>query len=174
MRLFFSLALCGMWIGCGCSPGSAAEPQDWYYREGPLRGSLKSDSPLPLYDSDPEHLWNRLFAAFYMRPSELPSRPEYPSDSTQLAEWDRKFRAGKLPLGPTVKRIEGGDVPSLLAWAKTRYYSEPAAFDRENKVLDEFLETRGERLTTDPLKRPRIVCCWMQSVTGARSAVNGP
>ena len=40
-----------------------------YYHEGPLAGSLKSADPLPIYDDDPQHLWNRLFAAFYIRPS---------------------------------------------------------------------------------------------------------
>lgn len=132
---------------------AAAGSQGWYYTEGPLRGSLKSDVPLPLYDANPEHLWNRLFAAFYIRPSELPSRPEYPLDSTKLDEWDRKLRAGKLPLGPVVRRIEGGDVLGLLAWPKTRHYSEPAVFQRTDKLLDEFLATRGERFVSDPLKR---------------------
>ncbi|MFA6563001.1 MAG: hypothetical protein WCV00_13910 [Verrucomicrobiia bacterium] len=127
--------------------------QSWYHLEGPLRGSLKSDAPLPLYDPQPEHLWNRLFAAFYIRPSALPSRPEYPQDSTKLDEWDRKLRAGKLPRGPVVRRIEGGDVLGFLAWPKTRHYSEPAPFQRADKLLDEFLETRGERLIADPLKR---------------------
>ncbi|OHE77476.1 MAG: hypothetical protein A2107_15355 [Verrucomicrobia bacterium GWF2_62_7] len=132
---------------------AAAGPQNWYYTEGSLHGSLKSDAPLPLYDANPEHLWNRLFAAFYIRPSELPSRPEYPQDSTKLDEWDHKLRSGKLPLGPVVKRIEGGDVLGFLAWPKTRHYSEPAVFQRADKLLDEFLETRGERLVADPLKR---------------------
>ena len=126
---------------------------DWYYREGPLRGSLKSDRPLPLYDADPEHLWNRLFAVFYIRPSELPSRPEYPQDSTKLDEWDRKLRDGKLAPGPVVKRFEGGDTMGLLAWAQTRYYSEPETFARAEKLLEEFITTHGERLIDDPLKR---------------------
>jgi outer membrane protein assembly factor BamB len=130
-----------------------AAPPDWYYREGPLRGSLKSDAPLPLYDPQPEHLWNRLFAAFYIRPSELPSRPEYPKDSTKLDEWDRRLRAGKLPAGPVIKRIEGGDIPSFPAWQKTRHYSDPATFERTVKLLDEFIETAGEKLIADPLKR---------------------
>ncbi|MFA6543755.1 MAG: hypothetical protein WCS99_04970 [Limisphaerales bacterium] len=128
-------------------------PPGWYHAEGPLRGSLKSDAPLPLYDAKPEHLWNRLFAAFYIRPSELPSRPEYPPDSTKLDEWDRKMRSGKLPPGPVVRRIEGGDVPGFLAWPRTRHFSEPATFQRTDKLLEEFLETRGERLIDDPLKR---------------------
>jgi hypothetical protein len=83
----------------------------------------------------------------------LPSRPEYPQDSTRLDEWDRKMRTGKLPSGSVARRIEGGDVPLLLAWKKTRHYSESASLERENRLLDEFLETRGERLIADPLKR---------------------
>ena len=127
--------------------------EDWYYREGLLRGSLKSDKPLLLYDSNREHLWNRLFAAFYIRPSELPSRPEYPNDSTKLDEWDRKLRKGELRLGPVVKRIEGGDAFAFPAWQKTRYYSDPATFERTGRLLDEFIDTHGERLIDDPLKR---------------------
>jgi hypothetical protein len=107
---------------------------------------------LPLYDPNPEHLWNRLFAAFYLRPSELPSRPKYPDDPTQLDSWDRKLRSGELPLGPVVNRIEGGDVLAFLAWQKTRYYSQPATFQRADRLLDEFLEARGERLIDDPLR----------------------
>jgi len=108
---------------------------------------------LPLYDFNPEHLWNRLFAAFYIRPSELPSRSEYPNDSTKLDGWDRKLRSGELPLGPVIKRIEGGDAFAFPAWQKTRYYSEPATFERTERLLDEFIDTHGERLIDDPLKR---------------------
>lgn len=153
MRSFSTFAVSAIlvsFIGVACS---AAGPEDWYHREGPLRGSLKSDKPLPLYDSNPEHLWNRLFAAFYIRPSELPSRPKYPDDSTQLDSWDRKLRSGELRPGPVVKRIEGGDVLSFLAWQKTWYYSEPATFQRADRLLDEFIEAHGERLIDDPLKR---------------------
>ena len=153
MRSFSTSAVFAMlvsFIGLACL---AAGPEDWYYWEGPLRGSLKSDKPLPLYDPTPEHLWNRLFAVFYIRPSELPSRPDYPDDPTQLDAWDRKLRSGELARGPVVKRIEGGDIPSFPAWQRTRYYSEPATFHRADRLLDEFLETRGERLIDDPLKR---------------------
>ena len=126
----------------GLAAEKARGPEDWYYREGPLRGSLKSDKPLPLYDSDPEHLWNRLFAVFYIRPSELPSRPEYPKDSTKLDEWDRKLRAGKLPPGPVVKRFEGGDTMSLLAWPRTRYYSDPGTFRSEERRVGKECRSR--------------------------------
>ncbi len=146
-------AMCLMLVGAIGRTCSAAGPEDWYYRDGLLRGSLKSDAPLPLYDANPEHLWNRLFAAFYIRPSELPSRPEYPDDTTQLDAWERKMRSGQLPTGPVVKRIEGGDVPAFLAWPKTRYFSQPAMFHRLDRLLDEFLEARGERLIEGPLKR---------------------
>jgi len=153
MRSFATFVVSAMLVGVLGMTCSAAGPEDWYYREGPLRSSLKSDKPLPLYDSNPEHLWNRVFGAFYIRPSELPSRPEYPKDSTKLDQWDRKLRSGELPLGPVIKRIEGGDIPSFPAWQKTRYYSDPATFERADKLLDEFIDTHGERLLDDPLKR---------------------
>ena len=153
MRHLTGLLVFTIWAGCVFVSCVAAQTTDWYHREGALRGSLKSDDPLPLYDSDPQHLWNRLFAVFYIRPSELPSRPEYPQDSTKLDEWDRKLRAGKLPPGPVVKRFEGGDTKSLLAWPQTRHYSEPGTFARANKLLEEFINTHGERLIDDPLKR---------------------
>ena len=143
-----------LWFSVFCAACFAANPPDWYYTEGSLRGSLKSDGPLPLYDADANHLWNRLFAVFYIRPSELPSRPnEYPTDPTQLDEYDHKARRGELAPGPVVKRIEGGDTMNFLAWPKTRYFFEPANFERENKLLDEFIEKHGEQLIADPLKR---------------------
>ncbi|MHB9081434.1 MAG: hypothetical protein ACYC3X_28510 [Pirellulaceae bacterium] len=86
MHPLFGYALFLIWFGLVLVPCLAADTLDWYYRECPLRGSLKNDSPLPIYDSDPTHLWNRLFAVFYIRPSELPSRPDYPQDSTKLDE----------------------------------------------------------------------------------------
>jgi len=153
MRLSLTFAVPLTWVSVVFVSFSAAGQESWYYQEGPLRGSLKSDTPLPLYDSDPKHLWNRLFAVFYIRPSELRSRPEYPQDSTKLDEWDRNLRNGKLPPGPVVKRFEGGDTKSLLAWPRTRYYSEPGTFARADKLLDEFITTHGERLIDDPLKR---------------------
>jgi hypothetical protein len=80
----------GTWLAPLLSPGqqrppsdatqaAAAEP-DGYYHGGALAGSLRSTGPLALYHSDPDHLWNLLFAALYVRPSELPGRPPYPED----------------------------------------------------------------------------------------------
>ena len=65
-----------------------------YFLEGELAGSLKSERPLPLYNADPQSLANRLFAAFYIRTSEIPSK------------------RGGTPL----RRIEGGDGIDFLAW----------------------------------------------------------
>lgn len=102
-----------------------------YYREGDLRGSLRRDGPLPLYDPDPQHLWNRLFAALYVRTSELPSRPS----------------------GPSVRRIEGGDVLEFPAWARTAYWTEPAVTARLTDLLDAFLDGHAEGLVKDPVRR---------------------
>jgi len=146
------IALSLVWASIASWPSPAALAQEWYHREGLLRGSLTSDAPPPLYDSQPGHRWNRLFAAFYIRSSALPSRPEYPQDSTRLDARAHELRGGKLPPGPVVERIEGGDAPGLLACKKTRHYSEPAVFERENQLLDEFLEAHGEPLIGDPLK----------------------
>src|SRR5260221_9516546 len=56
-------------------PAAEIEEQDpAYYHTGELAGSLRSTEPPPLFDADPQHLWNRLFAAVTIRPSLLPSR----------------------------------------------------------------------------------------------------
>ena len=71
-------------------PISAAEIEEQdpaYYHTGELAGSLRTDEPPPFFDADPQHLWNRIFAAATIRPSRLPSRRD----------------------GPPVARIEGGD-----------------------------------------------------------------
>lgn len=114
-----------------CSLGIAASDEGPLYSEGDLRASLRRDAPLPLYDPDPQHLWNRLFAALYIRTSELPSR------------------AG----GPPVRRIEGGDVLEFAGWARTTYWSEPGVAARLNGLLGAFLEKHAERLIRDPVRR---------------------
>src|SRR4051794_18254354 len=78
-------------------PVSAAEIEEQdpaYYHSGELAGSLRTTEPLPLFDSDPQHLWNRIFAAVTIRPSLLPSRRD----------------------GPSVARIEGGDRIEFFVW----------------------------------------------------------
>ncbi len=152
-QCLFFIVLVAAWLPASVHGVLAGEADESYYHSGPLRGSLKSDRPLPLYDDAPEHLWNRLFSALYIRPSELPSRPEYPTDTTRLDEWNRNMRSGKLAPGPIIKRIEGGDTITFPAWPKTRYYSEQTTSESLNKLLDEFILTNGERLICDPLKR---------------------
>jgi len=109
----------------------ADEPDDDYYLHGELAGSLKHDEPLAVYDADPGHLWNRLFAALYTRTSHLPSK------------------AG----GEPIARIEGGDYLDFLGWGNTEYWSSPETAARLNRLLDEFLSADGADQIDDPLKR---------------------
>ena len=102
-----------------------------YYHTGELAGSLRSNDPLPLFDADPQHLWNRLFAAVTIRPSRLPS----------------------VRGGPPVARIEGGDRIEFFGWGGTTYWDESANVAQLERHLDQFLGQGGEKLSTDPLKR---------------------
>jgi hypothetical protein len=108
-----------------------AEQDPAYYHTGELAGSLRSTEPLPLFDADPQHLWNRLFAAITIRPSMLPSVQD----------------------GPPVARIEGGDRIEFFGWGGTTYWDEPANAARLEGLLEKFLAEGGEKLSTDPLKR---------------------
>ena len=112
------------------SPLLGEELQDFYHQDGALAGTLKSDAPLPIYDSDPRHLWNRMFAAFYIRPRVLPASE------------------GQPPL----TRYEGGDVIEFFAWGKTEYWSSSEVFDKVNPLLDEFLTRNGWQQFSIPLK----------------------
>ena len=115
-------------------PVPAAELEEHdpaYYHSGELAGSLRSTEPLPLFDADPQHLWNRLFAAVTIRPSLLPSRRD----------------------GPPVARIEGGDRIEFFGWGGTTYWDERANVTQLEGLLDQFLDQGKEKLSTDPLKR---------------------
>ncbi|MCA9024798.1 MAG: hypothetical protein KDA86_06260 [Planctomycetaceae bacterium] len=113
------------------SRAKASDLSEYYHQEGPLVGTLKSDAPLPLYDANPEHLWNRLYAAFYIRPRTVPPKGDE----------------------PLAVRYEGGDVIEFLAWGSTDYWSSEEVFDRVLPLLDEFLNADGEEMFEDPLKR---------------------
>lgn len=102
-----------------------------YYHAGELAGSLRSTEPLPLFDADRQHLWNRLFAAITVRPSRLPS----------------------VRGGPPVARIEGGDRIEFFGWGGTTYWDEAAHLAQLDRLLDEFLANEGDKLSTDPMKR---------------------
>jgi hypothetical protein len=108
-----------------------AEEDPDYYHTGDLAGSLRSTEPLPLFDADRQHLWNRLFAAVTIRSSRLPS----------------------VRGGPPVARIEGGDRIEFFGWGGTTYWDDPANVAQLEGLLDEFLAHEGEKLSTDPLKR---------------------
>jgi hypothetical protein len=43
-----------------------AEQDPAYYHTGELAGSLRANAPLPLFDADPQHLWNRIFEGDYI------------------------------------------------------------------------------------------------------------
>ncbi|MBC8289497.1 MAG: hypothetical protein H8E37_04185 [Planctomycetes bacterium] len=103
----------------------------YFHQEGPLAGTLKSDAPLPVYEADPQHLWNRLFSAFYIRPRKLPATDEHPA----------------------MTRFEGGDAIEFLAWGSTTYWSGEAVSQKVTPLLDEFLNNGGVKLIRDPLKR---------------------
>lgn len=107
------------------------EPDPAYHHTGELAGSLRSTEPPPLFDADPQHLWNRLFAAITIRPSLLPSVED----------------------GPPVARIEGGDRIEFFGWGGTTWWDEPANVAQLEGLLDQFLGERGEELSADPLKR---------------------
>jgi hypothetical protein len=116
------------------SPSRAADLEEQdpaYYQTGELAGSLRSNDPLPLFDADPQHLWNRLFAAATIRPSLLPS-----------------VRGGR-----PVARIEGGDRIEFFGWGGTTFWDDPANIAPLERCLDQFLKERGETLSADPLKR---------------------
>jgi hypothetical protein len=108
-----------------------ADLSPYIHHGGPLAGTVKSAAPLPLYDDDPQHLWNRMYAAFYIRPRILPLTGEQPE----------------------IVRYEGGDVIEFLAWGRTTYWSSAAVRQRVKPLLDEFLDEGGARLIHDPLKR---------------------
>lgn len=113
------------------APDRDAFSARYYHAEGELRGSLRSEDPLPLYDSNPRHIWNRLFSALYTRRSDLPSQPG----------------------GRPVSRIEGGDVLEFPAWAGTTYWSDPAVDARLTRLLESFLHDHGAQLISDPVRR---------------------
>lgn len=120
----------GMWIGLSVGT-HAGEPDPAYHQGGVLDGSLKSAEPLAVYDADPEHLWNRLFAAFYTRTSNIPARPG----------------------GEAIERIEGGDYIDFLGWGGGEYWSSVSTSERLGGLLDEFLENGGSAMVDLPLKR---------------------
>lgn len=121
-------------IGVGCVPAVLRADHPEVYLEGELAGSLKADGPLPIYDADPQSLRNRLFAALYIRVSEIPAK------------------RGATP----VRRIEGGDVIDFLAWPGSDYWSQPETCRRVSSLLDECLADLSRFRPADPVRRAML------------------
>ncbi len=113
------------------SEAVAGDLASYFHQDGPLKGTLKSADPLPLYDADPQHLWNRIYAAFYIRPRVIPATGR---QSEMI-------------------RYEGGDVIEFLAWGRTTYWSSRPVSATITPLLDEFLDHAGSQQLRDPLKR---------------------
>ncbi len=123
---------------CFASVVRAAEADDVdpaYHQTGELAGSLISDAPLPLYDSDPQSLANRLFAAFYIRASDIPTKRG----------------------GTPIHRIEGGDGIDFLAWGGSDYWSTVETCQRLSALLDEWLADPSRYRPADALHRAMLL-----------------
>ena len=92
------------------------------WQSSPPSWSADSAPPPSIYDPRPNHLWNRLHAAIFIRP-DIPS---------------------------TVRVPDALDPP---LWYHTSYPLAQPSHERIVKLLDEFLETHGEHLIQDPVKR---------------------
>lgn len=110
---------------------------------GPLEAPNTSADPPPvaIYDADANHLWNRLFAAFYVQ-----KIANNFADRNTVA-YNPSTRGAGEPhwLGPDVLDPPFGYHPKFLL------ADEP--FARCNALLDEFLDHDGVALIRDPLKR---------------------
>ena len=103
----------------------------------PIVIATRSESTGPgtaVYDPDPNHLWNRLFAAFYLREVEDMDSVPVTRGSNTSHTW-----------GPNVV-----DPPLGL---HPRFLLDGAAFITCRDILAEFQKKRGHELISDPLKR---------------------
>lgn len=134
----------------------------YYFTKGFHAGSLRARVALPVYVADPDHLWNRLFAALYVREVRPRSRDGYATRApvlaageklparltkSQLRQWKQTYHRNPRT------RLEGGDVVDPPLAGHPRYLLESANFVAVDKLLGEFVRTRGERKIRDPLRR---------------------
>jgi hypothetical protein len=89
---------------------------------GTRTGTSASHSDAP-YDPDPQHLWNRLYDALFVRTE--------PGDGE---------RYGSAEL-------------DILFWDSTKHLLTSPSREKAIQVLDEFIRSHGERLIRDPMKR---------------------
>ena len=127
----FRTLFLGFVTAVGSASAMSTEPDPDYYYEGDLAGSLKTEGPLAVYHPDPQHVWNRLFSAFYIRTSNIPAKPD----------------------GKPIQRIEGGDYIDFFAWSRTEYWSSAETAKRLNHLLDEFLNAGKTQMVDEPQKR---------------------
>jgi hypothetical protein len=85
----------------------------------------KSDTAVAIYDANPSHIWNRLYAALLIR-----------EDRHGIAY--------------------GQDLLAPALWTDTKHLLEPKSHRQAMQVLDEFLQTHGENLIHDPIKRAML------------------
>jgi hypothetical protein len=78
-----------------------------------------------VYDPDPNHLWNRLNETLFARSAS----------------------------GASASHTFGLDEPDILYWIHTDHLLTEPSHHQALAVLDEFINTHGDQLITDPLKR---------------------
>ena len=124
---------------------------------------MRAKVPLPLFDPDPGHLWNRLFAAFWVRPLKPSARdpqwaigPPGPVADEEVpvglserlrAVWRRTYNQDPE------RRFEGGDVVDPPLFPHPDSLLSDRYFTTAKAVLDEFLRDRGAERIQDPVKR---------------------
>jgi len=97
-----------------------------------IAAQAKSPQSESIYDPDPNHLWNRLFVAFYRQ--KIVSYADHARKKT-VANW----------VGPGVLDPPLGDHP--------RFLLDDEPFARCDAVLDEFLSQHGAERIRQPLRR---------------------
>lgn len=86
--------------------------------------------PLPLYDADPAHPWNRLHHALHVHSGKV-ARASCRDSSRTLPTDDESTGCANrvVPLDPWPPLLEGpagyGDVPEIFAWPSVSYLGEP-------------------------------------------------
>jgi hypothetical protein len=122
----FVVGLSGLWWGWPASPALSA-------REQPRPEAAPAPVKVAVYDADPQHLWNRLHAALFVRLTERRGDQE-----TLLEPDNQEARAHEL---------------DPLLWDHSRYLLTGPGGKPALVVLDEFLAQGGEKLIKDPLRR---------------------
>ena len=109
---------------------------------GPQPQQANQIAPPPsiaIYDADPNHLWNRLFAVFYLR--KIANNTYARTD----VGWSMNRLEAPRWVGPDVLDPPLGYHPQFLL--------DDEPFTNCSALLDEFLNRHGDTLIHDPLKR---------------------